>query len=660
MISEGCASGPKTIVDPSGIIMLLQRKLDELEVGDSVHESEDSHAFRGSFNMPTLSFNSLHEIFPFLRGEVATSNQARKKALPYRSERRHDKFTLLIKSPKEILALDKGKLKAPPPMTTPVKKRNINKFCEFHEEVGHNTDECMHLKRQIEELIKNRKFPHVIKELKQGSGKDQPKTTKKGETSRKDMPMEILMVQPLKNAGATYQRLFNKAFQKQIGRNLEVYMDDLVIKSRTEPEIIRDIKETFKILREINMKLNPKKCTFGIEDGTFLGYKVNTVGIMVCPDKVGAVLNLPSLKCLKDVQKLNGKLASLNRFLSKSAKKSLPFFKTLKKCTKKSDFQWTAKAEAAFKEMKKLIAELPTLTAPMEKEELIVYLAAVREAISAVLMTEREAKQMLVYFVSRLLSLVHASKRLKRYIQAHIIIVIRDQPIKQILSRLEVTGRLQKLSIELGEYGIQYRPKTSVNGQILADFIVKRLEDDPQGTPMEELSDPWTLFTDGSSCIDGSGAGLILTNPEGAEFTYALRFDATNNKAEYEALIAGLRIAEQMGVKSIQANVDSRLVVNWVKGSYIAKEPDMIQYLEKVKTLSSSFKNSSFKKISIKQVPRSENKKATALRKIASTRFTHLTKQVLVEELKEKSINEAEVLAVVEEEGDALMTPIYN
>ncbi|GKF58552.1 reverse transcriptase domain-containing protein, partial [Tanacetum coccineum] len=165
----------------------------------------------------------------------------------------------------------------------------------------------------------------------------------------------------LKNARATYQRLVDKAFQKQIGKNLKVYVDDLVIKSRTEHEIIRDMKEIFKTLREINMKLNPKKCTFGIEE-------------------VGAVLNLPSPKCLKDVQKLNGKLASLNRFLFKSAEKSLPFFKTLKKCTKKSDFQWTAKAEAAFKEMKKLIAKLLTLIAPIEKKELIKYLATAREA----------------------------------------------------------------------------------------------------------------------------------------------------------------------------------------------------------------------------------------------------------------------------------------
>ncbi|GKA51750.1 reverse transcriptase domain-containing protein [Tanacetum coccineum] len=113
----------------------------------------------------------------------------------------------------------------------------------------------------------------------------------------------------------------------------------------------------------------------------------------------------------------------------------------------------------------------------------------------------------------------------------------------------------------------------------------------------EELSDPWILFIDESSCIDGSGAGLIITNPKGVEFTYALRFrfDATNNKAEYEALIADLRIAEQMGVKNLQANIYSRLVANQVNRTYIAKEPGMIKYLEKVKTLTSTFKEFSIK-----------------------------------------------------------------
>ncbi|GJR93032.1 reverse transcriptase domain-containing protein [Tanacetum coccineum] len=183
--------------------------------------------------------------------------------------------------------------------------------------------------------------------------------------------------------------------------------------------------------------------------------------------------------------------------------------------------------------MKQLIAELPMLTVPMKKEELIVYLAAAKETVSAVLMTKREAKQMPIYFVSRVLrgpevnytsmeklvlALVHVSKRLKRYFQAHPIIVIMDQPIQQVLSRPEVAGRLHKYSIELGEYAIHYRPRISVKGQILADFIVERPEEESSDTLMEveeELPEPWILFTGGSSCTDGSRAGLILTNPEG-------------------------------------------------------------------------------------------------------------------------------------------------
>ncbi|GKC82001.1 hypothetical protein Tco_1137718 [Tanacetum coccineum] len=123
----------------------------------------------------------------------------------------------------------------------------------------------------------------------------------------------------------------------------------------TETEMLRDIDETFCTLRKLNMKLNPKKCTFGAVEGTFLGYMISPEGIKPCPDKKEAVLRLPSPRTIKEVQSLNGKLASLNKFLSKSAEKSLPLFKTLKKCIKKSDFHWTPEAEQAFRQLKKTL-----------------------------------------------------------------------------------------------------------------------------------------------------------------------------------------------------------------------------------------------------------------------------------------------------------------
>ncbi|GJX53128.1 reverse transcriptase domain-containing protein [Tanacetum coccineum] len=404
----------------------------------------------------------------------------------------------------------------------------------------------------------------------------------------------------LKNTGATYQRLVDKAFDNQVGRNIEVYVNDLVIKSHTKTEMLRDIDETFSVLR------------------------------------------LPSLRTIKEVQSLNEKLASLNRFLSKSAENSLPLFKTLKKYIEKSDFHWTPEAEQAFKQLKQHLSELPMLVAPKPKEELIVYLSASHGAISTVLMTEMDKVQMPVYFVSRalqgpelyytpmeklVLALVFAAKRLRRYFQAHSIVVITDQPIKQIISRPDVIGRLQKWSVMLGEHNITYQPRTSVKGQILADFLVEKSNEAAPDTP------------------------------EGTEFTYALRFQfiSSNNEAEYVALIAGLRIAAQMGVRNVHVSVDSKLVVNQVLGTYVAKEENMIKYLEKAKSLISGFT-----KFSISQVPRSKNKKADALSKIASTSFAHLSKQVLVEVLKEKSIQEEEVATVVEEERPTWMTPIME
>ncbi|GJW43934.1 reverse transcriptase domain-containing protein [Tanacetum coccineum] len=343
------------------------------------------------------------------------------------------------------------------------------------------------------------------------------------------------------------------------------------------------------------MKLNPKKCTFGAVEGMFLGYMISPEGIKQCPDKTGAVLQLPSLWTIKEVQSLNGMLASLNRFLSKLAEKSLPLFKTLKKCIKKSDFYWTPDAEQAFKQIKQHLSELPLLVAPKPKEELIVYLSASYGAISTVLMTKRGTVQMPIYFASRalqgpelnytlmenlVLSLVFVAKRLRRYFQVHPIAVITDQPIKQIISRLDVAGRLQKWSVMLGEHNITYRPRTSVKGQILADFLAEKPDESPPDTSVVETPQ------------EHSTASITIL-------------------ADYEALIAGLWIAAQIGVRNV--------------------------HYHEVKT-----------------------RKAISHEKIASTALRTVSKKVLVEVLKEKSIQEEEVATVVEEEGPTWMTPIIE
>ena len=130
----------------------------------------------------------------------------------------------------------------------------------------------------------------------------------------------------LKNAGATYQRLVNRMFQKQIGASMEVYIDDMLVKSTTTELHIAHMSEAFQILREYNMKLNPAKCAFGVSTEKFLGFIVNNRGIEANPDKIKAVLDMSPPSNIKEVQRLTGRIAALSRFVSKASDKYQPCF----------------------------------------------------------------------------------------------------------------------------------------------------------------------------------------------------------------------------------------------------------------------------------------------------------------------------------------------
>ena len=130
--------------------------------------------------------------------------------------------------------------------------------------------------------------------------------------------------------GATYQRLIDNIFKNQRGRNLEVYVDDSIVKSKTEEEMIIDLQETFDNMRKYKMKLNPRKCVFEIKSGKFLGYLVNQRGIDANPEKVQVVINLAEPKSRHEVIKQTGRMAALSRFISKLTKRIMPFFRVLK------------------------------------------------------------------------------------------------------------------------------------------------------------------------------------------------------------------------------------------------------------------------------------------------------------------------------------------
>ena len=125
--------------------------------------------------------------------------------------------------------------------------------------------------------------------------------------------------------------MVNRMFSHQIGRNVEVYVDDMLVKSKDEANHLDDLKETFSTLRKYNMKLNPAKCVFAVALVKFLGFMVSQQGIEVNPDKVKAIIEVKSPKTMKEVQSLTRKVAALNKFFSRATDKCMPFFKVLKK-----------------------------------------------------------------------------------------------------------------------------------------------------------------------------------------------------------------------------------------------------------------------------------------------------------------------------------------
>ena len=192
----------------------------------------------------------------------------------------------------------------------------------------------------------------------------------------------------LKNVEATYQRMVNKVFQSQIGRNLEVYVDDMITKSKQATEHAADLRKTFITLQEHQMRLNPDKCVFGVTRGKCLGFLMDERGIEANPDKILAIKDMKSPTFVKEAQKLTGCVASVGRFLSKSADKCSPFFKTLKQ----SKFEWTREAEESFHQLKEHLSSLPKLVSPINGENLVLYVSVSEYSLSGVLVAEREKK----------------------------------------------------------------------------------------------------------------------------------------------------------------------------------------------------------------------------------------------------------------------------
>ncbi|CAL9012379.1 unnamed protein product, partial [Prunus brigantina] len=360
------------------------------------------------------------------------------------------------------------------------------------------------------------------------------------------------------NAGATYQRLVNSIFAPLIGNTMEVYVDDMLVKSRTTDQHIPNLSAMFTILKQYKMRLNPTKCAFGVASGKFLGFMISQRGIEANPEKIQAILDMAIPKTVKDIQSLTGRVAALTRFISKATDRCAPFFKALK--GSKRSITWTAECDKAFNELKEYMSRAPLLSTPEPGDTLMIYLS-----ISATAVTLQDAEARYPDIEKLAFALVVSARRLRPYFQAHTIHVLTNHPLRQVLQKPETSGRLVKWAIELGEFDIHYKPRPATKGQAVADFISEFTEPSTvassqitiEPTPtsrqihvtgngtLDSTQPLWTLYVDGSSNAQGCGAGLVLISPDKVVLEYALRFKfhASNNEAEYEALLAGLRLA---------------------------------------------------------------------------------------------------------------------
>jgi ribonuclease HI/transposase InsO family protein len=424
-------------------------------------------------------------------------------------------------------------------------------------------------------------------------------------------------------------------FGDHIGRTVEAYVDDIVMKTMKADNLVSDLSIAFGCLRANGVKLNPEKCVFGVPRGMLLGYIVSQRGIEANPEKVAALERMGPIGDLKGVQRVLGCLAALSLFISRLGEKGLPLHRLLKKHER---FSWTAEAQDALDKLKASLTHAPILTPPQDGEPLYLYVAATTQVVSAVIVVERTEEghalpvQRSVYYISEVLSdtkarypqvqkllyaVVLARRKLRHYFEAHPVTVVSSFPLGEIIRNPDAAGRIAKWSVELMGETLAYAPRKAIKSKILADFVAEWT--DTQLPPPQIRAECWTLYFDGSVMKTGAGVGLLFVSPLGEHMRYAVRlhFPASNNMAEYEALLCGLKIAIEIGIKRLDVRGDSQLVIDQVMKNASCHDDKMEAYCKAVRGLEDKFYG-----IELNHVPRWYNEEADKLAKIASGRIT--------------------------------------
>ena len=456
----------------------------------------------------------------------------------------------------------------------------------------------------------------------------------------------------LRNAGATYQRAMNSIFHDMIGHSLEVYIDDVVIKSPKEGNHVASLRKAFLRMRQHKLKMNPKKCVFGIQAGNFLGFLVHQRGIEVDRNKAKSIIEALPPRNKKELQSLLGKINFLRRFISNSAGKIQPF-SSLLRLKQEQTFKWEEQHQQAFQEIKHYLSNPPVLSPPKRGRPLKLYVSASEVSIGSLLVQDnKEGKEQAVYYLSRTLTeverrysaierlclaLYFTAVKLRHYMLPHTIYIIaKTDLIKYMLTRPMLRGRIGKWTLALTEFTLRYVPQKAVKGQAVADFLA-----DHPGEEIEDMDSldianadlltrahvclnnpiysihltPWKLYFDGSKTDKASGAGIVLEEPLGVRHCYSfqLDFQCTNNRAEYEALIIGLEMLVELGVQSVEILGDSMLVLKQIAGEYKCLNPSLAVYLVAARNLLTEFREATWE-----HIPREENFAANELAQVAS------------------------------------------
>lgn len=289
----------------------------------------------------------------------------------------------------------------------------------------------------------------------------------------------------LKNAGATYQPAMTIVLDGLLYEIVKCYIDDIVVKSKREKDHLKNLAMVFERLRKYKLKMNPMECAFGVSSGKFLGFIVTQRGIEIDPTKIKAIVKMPQPTNLRELKSLQGHLAYIRRSISNLSGRCKLFSRLMKKGV---PFQWDQACENAFEDIKKYLTNPPVLCAAVKGQPLILYTAAMPTSLGALLAQNNDIrKEVALYYLSRTLlgaecnyldiekiclSLVFTAQKLRHYMLEHTIhLVSRADPLRYILSKMTLSGRLAEWAMFLSQFDIVFVPQKAVKGQALANFL---------------------------------------------------------------------------------------------------------------------------------------------------------------------------------------------